>query len=119
MKNKLALSLLTGLLLWGGWPTSIAFPLLFVAFIPLFFLTDLVEKDKAVNKKGRALFLYSFIAFFTWNATTTWWIWNASEGGAIMAIIANALLMTIPVLINFHLWKQNKIHLPLRNNPIT
>ena len=108
MKNKLILSILSGVLLWAGWPTSFAFPLLFIALIPLYVLLDTIEKDDKTIKKGRAVFLYSFITFFTWNATTTWWIWNASEGGAVMAIIANALLMTIPVLINFHIWKYKK-----------
>ena len=35
---------------------------------------------------------------FTWNVTTTWWIWNASEPGAIAAFLANSLLMCLPWL---------------------
>lgn len=31
-----------------------------------------------------------------WNAGTTWWIWNSTGIGAIAAIFANSLLMTLP-----------------------
>lgn len=40
--------------------------------------------------------LLIYLAMFTWNAATTWWIWNASATGAIMAILTNSLLMCIP-----------------------
>ncbi len=30
-----------------------------------------------------------------WNAATTWWIWNATAGGAVFAILANALQMSV------------------------
>ncbi len=33
---------------------------------------------------------------FIWNVGTTWWIWNASEPGAIAAFFANSLLMCLP-----------------------
>jgi apolipoprotein N-acyltransferase len=35
---------------------------------------------------------------FTWNISTTWWIWNASAPGAISAFLANSLLMCLPWL---------------------
>ena len=40
--------------------------------------------------------MFSFITTLTWNAFTTWWIWNSTDVGAIAAIIANSLLMTLP-----------------------
>ena len=35
---------------------------------------------------------------FTWNVATTWWIWNASEPGAVAAFLANSLIMCLPWL---------------------
>lgn len=33
-----------------------------------------------------------------WNSGTTWWIWNSTAAGAVGAIIANSLLMCLPLL---------------------
>lgn len=33
---------------------------------------------------------------FIWNVSTTWWIWNASEPGAVAAFLANSFLMCLP-----------------------
>ena len=35
---------------------------------------------------------------FVWNVATTWWIWNASQPGALAAFFANSLLMCFPWL---------------------
>lgn len=40
-------------------------------------------------------FAFSYIGFFFWNLFVTWWVYNASLGGAAMAIIANAFLMAM------------------------
>lgn len=45
------------------------------------------------------VFYFSYICFFTWNLLTTWWIYNASLGGAALAIIANAFLMALVFMI--------------------
>ncbi len=75
-------------------------PLLFVAFIPLLVVehTVFLNPDKY---KARTLFFNAYLAFITWNIITTWWIKNASMGGAIMAIIFNALFMAV-VFLFFH-----------------
>lgn len=39
-----------------------------------------------------------------WNMGTTWWIWNSTGPGAVGAILANSLLMCLP-LIGFHIFK--------------
>jgi apolipoprotein N-acyltransferase len=93
----------TGLLLFLGWPT-LPFPfLLFIAFVPLLLIEDAYS---LVRKKRGAIhiFLYSFLAFIIWNTATTWWVCNASIGGGIAAIIANSLLMTLPIIL-FHKFK--------------
>ncbi len=87
--SPLYLSLLSGILLWAAWPMSPFTFLIFLAFIPLLYVSDIVQ-DRL------QFFLYSFIAMLLWNAGTTWWIWNSTDVGSIAAIIANSLLMTLP-----------------------
>ncbi len=74
--------------------------LIFLAFVPLLVLEQRASEDRIAGKKSY-LFLYSFLAFFTWNLLTTWWIYNASFGGAVMAIFFNSLFMAI-VFVLFH-----------------
>ncbi len=94
------LSLLSGLLLAFSWfPNGLA-PLLFIAFIPLLNVEKIIFQHPG-KYKTLTLFGCSYLAFFIWNVLTTWWIKNASYGGAAMAILCNALLMTI-VMMLFH-----------------
>ena len=99
MKKLLFLSILSGLLLSFSWPGIGLFPLIFVAFIPLF----LVEKYFS-DYRGRnswKVFGYSFLTFFIFNITTTYWVWHASVGGSISAFIINSLLMSLAFIL-FH-----------------
>ena len=59
-----------------------------VAFVPLFFLDELLRVHKV-----RHAFWYYFCAFLAFNIATTFWIWFVSGPGAIAAIILNALQM--------------------------
>ena len=65
-------------------------PLVFISWIPLLF----VERN-VLNKKYRSskIYIHSFITFLLYNLGTTWWIWNASPGGAVFAIVLNAIIM--------------------------
>ncbi|MCL2434716.1 MAG: apolipoprotein N-acyltransferase [Lentimicrobiaceae bacterium] len=92
-KNKIVLSLLSGVLLWLSWyPYGFTF-LIFVAFVPLFILSDkLLER-----KKGIAFWQgiwSSFPAFIIWNTGVTWWIWNSTAPGAVAAIVLNSFFMS-------------------------
>ena len=84
------LSLLSGLLLAFSWPEIGFFPIIIIAFIPLFILEHEIEESE-VKRKGRYIFGYSFLTFLLFNIITTYWIWNASIGGAIFAFIINFL----------------------------
>lgn len=91
----LLLTLIGGALIGISFPfTGGVFPLAFIAFAPLIFV------NFAVNKCGRGRFFirfgYNYLYFFIFNLMTTWWIYNASEGGMYMAVICNSLLMTLP-----------------------
>lgn len=98
------LSILSGLLLSLGWFPNGTFPILFFAFVPLLIIEDHFYQEQG-KIKPRFLFLLLYIAFFLWNIITTWWVKNASFGGAAMAIFCNALLMAIPFML-FHRTKK-------------
>jgi apolipoprotein N-acyltransferase len=72
--------------------------LLHVAFVPLLMLEYKLETGKA-KRKGLKFFGYSYLALLIWNVSTTWWVYNASPGGAVFAFFANAFLMTIPLML--------------------
>ena len=93
-KNRLYLSLLSGLLFipaWYSWWGSGI--LLFIAFIPLLLVADDLIKTK---KKSTAYFWLPYLSFFIWNLGTSWWLINASLIGLIAALIINSLMMTLP-----------------------
>jgi apolipoprotein N-acyltransferase len=89
--TNLFISLACGLLLWAAWPVSPFTLLIFVAWIPLLWLESKVKSRKK-------FFALTYITMFTWNVSTTWWIWNASPPGALSAFFANSLLMCFPWL---------------------
>jgi len=88
---NLLLSLASGILLWAAWPTSPLTLLIFIAWIPLLWL-----ESKSIS--NARFFGLTYITMFTWNVSTTWWIWNASEPGAMSAFLANSLIMCLPWL---------------------
>ena len=97
-KNLSILSLISALLMSGGW----YFGFLSVGMFAGFSLILLIEKYIIIEtgkKKGKIFFGYVLLALFMWNVITTWWVWNASEVGAIAMLIANTLLMSIPFVL--------------------
>jgi apolipoprotein N-acyltransferase len=102
--KRLLLSIFSGLLLSFAWPVDGFYPLIFIAWVPLLML----ENDLNTSAKTpRTFFGYSFITVLVWNIITTWWIKNASFGGALMAIVANSIIMAF-VLYLFHFIKVKK-----------
>ena len=65
-------------------------PLVFISWVPLF-----IVENNVFNKKYRSskVYLHAFLSFFIYNLGSTWWIWNASAGGAVFAIVLNAIIM--------------------------
>ena len=84
------LSALSALLLSLPWLIPHAGLLALIAFVPL-----LVADAVAEQCKVRASWLFPFFTFLAWNAATTFWVWNATAGGAVFAIVANALQMLL------------------------
>lgn len=112
-KKLFLLSVLGGALLFLAWPPH-GFPvILFFAFIPLLWIEHQFSSEHRVRSKPVLLFGLSYLTFFIWNISTTWWIWHASPGGAMMAILANSLIMTI-IFFSFHIVKKRLATSPLK-----
>ena len=90
----LLLSVLSGLFMAAAWPVR-GFPgLLFIGFVPLLIVEDYIYRNPEKFIKFSLLF-YSYPAFLIWNGLTTWWIYNSTGVGAIIAIGVNSMFMTI------------------------
>jgi len=85
MKNIL-LALFGGLLLAFSWPDLGFSPIVFFAFVPLL----IIEKG---SNNIRKVFLFSFFSFLIFNVITTYWVWNSTPAGSIVAFLVNASLM--------------------------
>lgn len=59
-------------------------------FIPLLCMERIAEQ---LGKKR--IWIYHYSAFVLWNAITTFWVCNATIGGGLFAIFANALQMSL------------------------
>lgn len=95
----LILSVFSGILLWLSWVPS-GFPfLLFFAFIPLFFIGEIIVENNFHFPFWKGI-CYAFPAFLIWNVATTWWVWNSTPPGSVAAFLLNAFLMSIV----FGLW---------------
>lgn len=61
-----------------------------IAFVPLLWAENLADGD---GMKGFCWWHY--LCFVLWNAATTFWVCNATVGGGIFAILANAFQMSL------------------------
>lgn len=61
-----------------------------IGFVPLLCM----ERISSMTGKKR-IWIYHYSAFVIWNAVTTFWICNATVGGCLFAIFANALQMSL------------------------
>jgi apolipoprotein N-acyltransferase len=86
-------SLLAGVLMTLSFPyTGSLTPLVFISWIPLLLIEHRIRiaRYRSIN-----VFIHAYLAFLTFNLGSTWWIWNASPVGALMAITLNAFLMAL------------------------
>lgn len=94
---NLFLAVLSGSILGTAWFTPFTL-LIFIGLIPLFLLTENIHASE-LRRKSLRIWAFSYLAFFIWNVITTWWVYKASLGGAALAFICNALLMSGVYLI--------------------
>ncbi|QHS60667.1 apolipoprotein N-acyltransferase [Chitinophaga agri] len=86
------ISLAGALLLWAAWPTAPFTFLIFIAFIPLLRLADIVPHRPK-------FFGCIFLALFLWNLATTWWVGNTTvPASGVAANLINTLVMSVPLL---------------------
>ena len=106
LKQKLFLLTLLGALMLGiSFPfTGGIYPLSFLALVPLL-LYNFKLNDAGVKRRFFKRLGVNYLYFVIFNAITVWWIYNASDAGAYMAIFANALLMCVPFHITAFLTK--------------
>ena len=100
MIKNFFLAILSGSLLAASWVTYGITPLIFIAFVPLLLADSQIRSHYKHTK--RKIFILSYIAFLIWNIVSTWWIWNSTHVGAVLAISINSLLMTLTFLL-YHL----------------
>jgi apolipoprotein N-acyltransferase len=87
-----ALSLTSAVLLSLSFPPFDLAVLQIPAFVFLFRLTLL-------SSGIRQLILYAYPSFVLWNLIVTYWLMMATPGGGMAAILANALIMIIPLIL--------------------
>jgi apolipoprotein N-acyltransferase len=90
-RRNLFLSLASGLLLGLPWAEPPLFFAIFIAWVPLL----LVEEETRDHPNSYILFNYAFVSFLLWNILGTWWITQAQWLGAILIILANALVQAL------------------------
>jgi apolipoprotein N-acyltransferase len=96
-------AVLSGILLTLSWPEIGGLtPLIFFAFVPFLWVEDSVYRKKL---KPRKIYTLSFVLFLVFNLLTTWWIYYASPGGMVMAVVFNSLLMAVPMWL-YHLTRR-------------
>jgi apolipoprotein N-acyltransferase len=97
--HPLTWSTLSGLLLGLGFPGDVGLTfLMFVGFVPLFRMEQLVYQSSEAPQRTK-VFRYSFHAFVLWNILSTYWLSNASIPAGIFAILANSALMALTVVL--------------------
>ncbi len=88
--HKWGLSITAGILLGLSFPPVDLSFLSIPAFIFLFRLSELCDS-------GKQLAYYSYPSFVAWNLITTYWLMMASVYAGIAAVLANSVLMTLPL----------------------
>lgn len=90
------LVVLPAILFGLAWEPMSFTPLVFVAFAPLLLLAH-----RGRQTGGWKHFGLLFLSLLLWNITTTWWVWYASDVGAIAMLLMNSFFMFLP----FGLWR--------------
>ncbi|MCG2588174.1 apolipoprotein N-acyltransferase [Rhodohalobacter sulfatireducens] len=86
------LSISASVLLSLSFPPFNAAILQIPAFLCLF-------RIASISETKREVILYAYPSFVLWNLLTTYWLMMATIAGGIAAILANAALMLIPLLL--------------------
>ena len=83
-------------------PISQAY-LIFIAFVPVFILTDRFVKQKNSSKN---VFFKLFFLFFITGIILNFWISNAHWGGTLLASLVQTFLLLIPAFLHYRFTKK-------------
>ena len=89
------------ILLWGlaavfAVMMSIPYIIPHTGLLALFGIVPLLCMERVASLMGKKkIWIYHYAAFVLWNAITTFWVCNATVGGGIFAVLANALQMSL------------------------
>ena len=88
--------ILLGLSILSAVMMSVPFLVPHTGFLSLIGLVPLLCMDRVatINEK-RHVWIFHYTAFVLWNAITTFWVCNATMGGGLFAIFANAFQMSL------------------------
>ncbi|MEM8907098.1 MAG: apolipoprotein N-acyltransferase [Bacteroidota bacterium] len=95
---------------WSAVLLSLGFPtlpftfLMFVGFVPLLWVEQQLSTRSEAPAKWE-VFKYSYHTFVVWNILTTYWVANTLFVAGVVAVMVNALLMSIPFVL-FHQTKK-------------
>jgi len=88
--------LIWGLVVLSAVMMSVPFLIPHTGPLALFGLVPLLCMERIADALGRKrIWIYHYSAFVLWNAATTFWVCNATTGGGLFAIFANALQMSL------------------------
>ncbi len=103
LKAPSSLAAISGFIMWLAFPPNIAFPLIFVALIPILWAENTFLLHKKGVRKSAAL---GFLFAFTSTVLCTWWVMNAHWSGVVAASIINGIIFSI-VFGGFHFIKKH------------
>jgi apolipoprotein N-acyltransferase len=90
---------------WCPLMLFLAWPPLGIGFTAMLAFVPLLLKARETEKRNHYFFI-TYLSLFLFNLLTTWWVKNASLGGAIFMLLANTLLMCIPFMAFRYTLKQ-------------
>ena len=88
--------ILWGLVLLFAVMMSVPYLIPHAGLLALFGFIPLLCLERIASQLGKKrIWVYHYSAFVLWNAFTTFWVCNATVGGGLFAIFANALQMSL------------------------
>ena len=101
--------LIWGLVLLFAVMMSVPYLIPHTGILALFGLIPLLSMERiATMLQKKRIWLYHYSAFVLWNAITTFWVCNATLGGGLFAVFANALQMS--VIFGLFRWSKRKFY---------
>lgn len=102
VSRLLLLCFISGILPALPWYEMFSGIILFVAFVPLLFVEEIVSKER---QNTGYIIRYALFTFSIWCALTGWWVKNASFVGMLFIIITHIFLLTLTFWL-FHITKR-------------